>query len=187
MPRRGAKSRPLCTLLLPGPRANQTDAAGGVVASLPSHFAVEDMFNHAKASVLVAKNKKCNGQHVMATVVDKRVVSKVHRYDEVDWRQAPNLRDATLDEQHFKPAFQPSKMPQDATMAFEDARRFLHVLWGAQSFARGQRKVYGASQNQYKFNAIPAQGLRKRGASLTQALYKPCAGLRQALRISRFN
>ena len=73
----------------------------------------EDLFNRGKASLAVSKNERINCEHLTAVCVDKRVLSKVHRYDEVDRTTAQHRRNPQLNAHCFQAPLTKQTMPAE--------------------------------------------------------------------------
>ena len=82
----------------------------------------EDIFNRGKASMAKSKNEVCNAEHLHAISIDKRVLSKVHRYDEIDRTAAPSTRNAALPDDAYAPALQASKIPKEPAVEINALR-----------------------------------------------------------------
>ena len=69
-----------------------------------------------------SKNEVCNAEHLHAISIDKRVLSKVHRYDEIDRTAAPSTRNAALPDDAYAPALQASKIPKEPAVEINALR-----------------------------------------------------------------
>ena len=74
---------------------------------------IEDIFNRTKADVSTHRAKTCNALHVVATTVDKQVISKIHRFDEVDRNSVPPSRETCLHANSFSPVYQKKSLDEE--------------------------------------------------------------------------
>ena len=78
-----------------------------------SEEVAENMFNKAKASVSGQRRQCCNAAHVMATVLDTKVLEKTHHFDAIDRQVVPAKRSPEFEADTFKPYFKPKDIDKE--------------------------------------------------------------------------
>lgn len=75
-----------------------------------SSLLCEDGFNRQKTAVTKGSNNKCREQRAFATLIDKKVISEVYRFVEVEPSCAASARTEKLVPTAFKPAMRDTKL-----------------------------------------------------------------------------
>ena len=75
-----------------------------------SSLVVEEMFNRVKKAVDLSANTQCSPQRAFAETYDGKVMTKIHKYEEVPWRDEVRERNFKLDGKEFRPPMRLDKI-----------------------------------------------------------------------------
>ena len=82
-----------------------------------SQLMVEEFFNKVKADVSCSMNSTCTPQRAMATVIDKKVLTQLNQYEEVDRETQITQRGFQFDAHTFTPQMRPKCMDDETRNA----------------------------------------------------------------------